>query len=126
MDDQEFDNRFVVRGRDPERLTQVFPEGTRYQLVRLAREVDTIEISDDTLFLFAERSFEGDALTKVLKKSIEVGQRLYQTAVDLGPRSPKKRATHYERATTETMTRSAPDEGEDRTPETGPVTRPQD
>jgi hypothetical protein len=125
MDDQEFDRRFIIRGRDPDRLSQVFPEGTRYQLVRLAREVDNIRITDDTLFLFAERGLEGESLPKLIKKSLEVGQRLYQTAVELGPRSPKLRATHYERATTQTMARSVPDEDDDdKTPDTAPVTRP--
>jgi len=125
MDDQEFDKRFIVKGRDPDRLSQVFPEGTRYQLVRLAREVDDIHISDDTMFLFAERALEGKSLTKLLKKSLEVGERLYRTAVELGPRSPKMRATHYERATTQTMSRSTPSEEDVERPlDSGPITRP--
>lgn len=105
--DPEFDGSFHCYAPDAEVLTRVLSEATRYQMLRVLREVDELRLTDESLFLFADHSLDGEEVKRVLKKSLDLGDRIFSTAERLGPRSPEKSAAHYERATVETTARTS-------------------
>lgn len=110
LDDEEFDSRFLLFAKDEERAASVLNETARYQLVRMAEEVDEVRISDNTLFVLMHHACTREEMKSLLKKSLEVAGRLYQTARLLGPRSPSAEASHYEKATIETAARASVDD----------------
>jgi hypothetical protein len=105
--DPDFDERFVVYARDDDRAERVLTEAIRYQLLRMNVIVDDLQLTDYSLFLFVENSMSRDDLKATLKKAIDLGERTYQSAEILGPRTPEKEAGHYEKATIEKALRTS-------------------
>lgn len=105
LGDPTFDGRFVLFGREPERVELMLTDATRYQLLRLDRVVDDIRLTDQSLFLFVGENPDRETIKTILKKTVELGDRVYKTARRLGPRTPERGAGHYEKATTETELR---------------------
>jgi len=101
----EFDEQFVSFGRDPERVELMLTDATRYQLMRMDRIVDDLRLTDQSLFLFVGENPDRQVIKTMLKKAVDLGDRVYKTAQMLGPRTPERGAGHYQKATTETELR---------------------
>ena len=52
LGDPEFDEKFVLFGRDPERVELMLADATRYQLDRMLGLVDDVRVTDQSLFIF--------------------------------------------------------------------------
>lgn len=107
LEDEAFSDRFCLYGRDADRADMVLSETTRSQLVRLAEDVDDVRITDDTLFFFVEGGCRRGEISTLLKKGLEIADRLFRAARLLGPRSPRSGAQHYEQAMMEQSARIA-------------------
>jgi hypothetical protein len=112
LDDPTFSQAFSLFSRDPDRAEMMLSETTRSQLVRLAEEVDDVRITDDTLFFFVQRGCRRDEISTLLKKGLEIADRLFRAARLMGPRSPRAGAQHYEQAMMEQSARIAAAEQE--------------
>ncbi len=103
----EFDERFVSYARDADRAERLLNEATRYQLMRMNGIVDDLQLTDYSLFLFVGEPMNREELKAMLKKALELGDRLFRSAETLGPRAPQKREGHYQQATIEQSVRTS-------------------
>jgi len=103
--DEEFDDRFLLYASAPADVRKLLPEPIRAQMARLDEMVGEFRLTDETLFLFAPETVERDRVRRMLKKGLELCERLVRTARELGPRKPETSASHYERATLEQAVR---------------------
>jgi nitrogen fixation-related uncharacterized protein len=107
LGDEDFDEEFLLFARDQEHLELVLPEGTRYQMLRVLETVDELRLTDNSLFLFVDHPCDRNEIKRMLKKAVELSERLHQTAEMIGPRRPSAGAGHYEQATIEQTARGA-------------------
>ena len=105
--DEEFDEEFLLFARDEEHLELALPEGTRYQMLRILEAVDELRLTDNSLFVFVNHPCDRREIKRMLKKAVELSDRLHQTAEMIGPRRPSAGAGHYEQATIEQTARGA-------------------
>ena len=97
--DPEFDRHFVLLTRDEQRLHQILSPSVRYQFQRIAEVVDDLRLNDDNLFLFADGVSDPATISYVTRKALELGERLYTTAADLGPAASRVEAAAYQQGT---------------------------
>jgi hypothetical protein len=71
-----------------------------------------VRITDDTLFFFVQRGCRRDEISTLLRKGLEIADRLFRAARLMGPRSPRAGAQHYEQAMMEQSARIASAEEE--------------
>lgn len=100
-----FDRNFILLARHEQRLTSLLSPAIRDQLQRLMSMVDDLEIGDETVFLMAREMRDPAEISTLLKKAIEISERIYATAMQLGPSPSKVEATVYEQATTDIYSR---------------------
>lgn len=104
--DEEFDEEFLLFATREKRLKRFFPASTRFQMVRLNREVDELRLTDQSLFVFASRPCSTAEIRSLLKKTVELADRLMGTARELGPAPTVVDVTSYEESVEEKMTGS--------------------
>lgn len=115
---EEFDHRFLLYAPGPDDVRKLLPPATRDQMIRLDEKVDNIRVTDSSLFLSHHGALDRDQVRSILKKSLDLGERLQRTAGELGARRPETAAARYEQATIEQAVRSEEpqlDTGRDRT-----------
>lgn len=111
--DEEFDDEFIVLTRNAERTGQILNPATRYQLLRLAMEVERLRLDDNSLFIFSSETLDDDSIKSLLKKSLEIGDRLLAMAKEMGPTGAHTGAAKYNQAAASVMQRGAPPESEE-------------
>lgn len=98
MGDAEFDRNFLLFARDPDRLNLYLSASLRDQMNRLFEEVGHLAVTDRSVFAFVDHPCDRREVKRILKKSLDLAQRLYRTADFVGPRAPERGAGHYDRA----------------------------
>ena len=104
---EDFDRDFILLARHPKRLKAMLTPAIRFQLRRLIDRVDDLEIGDETVFVMARDLTDAEGVSSLLKKVIEVSERIYATAGQLGPSPSKVEATVYEQATSSIYSRES-------------------
>lgn len=112
--EDDFDYRFLLYAPGPDDVRKLLPDATRYQMVRLDDMVEELRLTDNSLFIFTQAALHRDHVRTILKKSIDLGERLSRTAEELGRRRPETAASRYEQATIEQAVRSESTRGESR------------
>ncbi|MFP4597629.1 MAG: hypothetical protein ACLFVJ_05225 [Persicimonas sp.] len=96
----EFDRDFILMARYPRRLETLLTPSIQFQLSKLIDMVDTLEVGDEAVFVMAAEMTDPARISAVLKKTLEISERIYATAVQLGPSPSKMGATVYGQAST--------------------------
>ncbi|MFW5967300.1 MAG: hypothetical protein ACOCV2_07270 [Persicimonas sp.] len=98
--DEEFDEDFVLLARHPRRLNVVLSPSMRFQLQRLRDKVDALQVGDGSVFAQVRDIQDPENLARIIRKTLEVAERIYATAAQLGPSPSRRDATVYQQATT--------------------------
>jgi hypothetical protein len=104
LEEREFelddDHAFALLTRENERVDQMLNKAVLYQIGRLLTKVDDLRIGDETMYVMCRRVPPPDELKSVVTKAIDVAERVYSTAGQIGPAPSKVDASVYEEATT--------------------------
>jgi hypothetical protein len=92
---EDFDRDFILLARHEGRLKALLSPAIRFQLQRLFEMVDRLEIGDETVYVMAHEMSKPAEVSKLLKKTVETAERIYATAVQLGPSPSRMDATMY-------------------------------
>jgi hypothetical protein len=112
--EEKFDDRFLLYAPKPDDVRKLLPDATRYQMIRLDERVGEVRMTDNSLFVLHQAALHRDQIRSILKKTIDLGERLYRTAEKLGRRRPETAASRYEQATIDQAVRSETAGGESR------------
>ncbi|QDG54060.1 hypothetical protein FIV42_25950 [Persicimonas caeni] len=102
---EEFDRDFILLARHERRLEAILSPAIRFQLRRLMDKVDKLEVGDHALHVMVLEMTEPDAVSALLKKALETAERIYSTAVQLGPSPSKVEASVYSQAAADIYSR---------------------
>jgi hypothetical protein len=102
---EDFDRDFILFARHEGRLKSLLSPAIRFQLHRLFEMGDCLEIGDETVFVLAREMTKPAEVSKLLKKTLETAERIYATAVQLGPSPSKMESTVYTKATSDIYSR---------------------
>jgi hypothetical protein len=101
----DFDRDFILLARHEGRLKSLLSPAIRFQLERLSEMVDCLEIGDESVYVAAYGMTDPAEVSKLVKKTVETAERLYATAVQLGPSPSRVEATVYTQATSDIYSR---------------------
>ncbi len=105
--DEEFDREFILMARHQQRLESLLSPAIQFQLRRLVDLSDMVEIGDETVFVMAREMVDPAEVSSLLKKTLESAERVYATAMQLGPSPSKMEANIYTQAGSELYSRDA-------------------
>ena len=95
--DKRFDHEFLLFGHSVDRLRTLLTDTAQFQLLRLAEHAESLRLTDDGLFVLMEGTNTKDEISSQLRKSIELAERVYQTAYLLGPSEAESEASKYQK-----------------------------
>lgn len=101
----DFDRDFILMARHGRRLEALLSPAIQFQLRRLIDLADTLEVGDESVFVLAREMVEPSAVSTLVKKTLETAERVYATAVQLGPSPSKVEASVYSQATADIYAR---------------------
>ena len=91
---------FSLLLRENERVDQMLNKAVVFQIGRMLTKVDDLRIGDETMYIMCKRVPPQDELKSVVTKALDVAERIYSTARQIGPSQSKVDASVYEEATT--------------------------
>jgi hypothetical protein len=94
------DGSFELLTRESERIDQMLNKAVVFQIGRLLTKVDDLRIGDETMYLMCKHVPPPDELKSVVTKALDVAERIYSTARQIGPSQSKVDASVYQEATT--------------------------
>lgn len=104
LEEREFevddDQSFSLLTRENERVDQMLNTAVVFQIGRMLAKVDDLRIGDETVYVMCRHVPPPEELKSVVTKALEVAERIYSTAGQIGPAQSKVDASVYEEATT--------------------------
>ncbi|MGM0558229.1 MAG: hypothetical protein ACQEVA_17725 [Myxococcota bacterium] len=91
---------YRLLARENSRVDQMLNNAVVFQIGRMLTKVDDLRIGDETMYVMCRRVPQPDELKSVVTKALDVAERIYVTAGQIGPAQSKVDASIYEEATT--------------------------